>query len=142
MIIALLLLLRSSQMVHLRETNGFLNRLLRILLRVRFAPSHLFWGLGRSSFQETVEGGERSLRVPNAGSPTARRNRHVHEDRASGSVQCRVGTSDPLLYHEHSCAPCEARRAAQRSPRATVRAASETAGIYRAPTLCWPRSVQ
>ena len=37
MIIAPLLLLRSSQMVPLRQMSGFLNRLLRVLPRVRFA---------------------------------------------------------------------------------------------------------
>lgn len=49
----LLFLLRSSQMLCLREINGFLNKLLRILRLLTVAPSHHIQDLERSSFLET-----------------------------------------------------------------------------------------
>lgn len=49
----LLFLLRSSQMLCLREINGFLNKLPSILRLLRVAPSHHIQGLERSSFLET-----------------------------------------------------------------------------------------
>ena len=112
-----MLLLRSSQMVRLRETSGFLNRLLRVLPRVRFARV-ISSGASRAAvfgrLWKEGRGREERLTLAHRRPEQTGAITQTELQEASGTERA---PQEPLLHHEHSRAPREACSTARRAPR-------------------------